>query len=399
MSIRCANPCKGCSFKNVGRMIWEAVVTTVKPIYTLPTGIIFIWSLLWAKIVVDNDLYRSQSIENITMPFTIISTTLAFILPLQAQAAVSRNKASLDNFSAFCGDVLALGWEIIAFARDEEKQTNTVSERNEKKIEDLFDILFVLPSAVKWKFRKSERLDLNELRLVKMKDGEFVTDKKLVFALDQNKIFRQGQRRGSRVNLTKKTQMFKDTRVGKDVEVLQENMLGVDLCELMFAKIYDLIAEIEASDTRKNMLTRTAERIYGAYGNMGNINSFKLPRLYEVFLFVTLGVFVSMLPFTYGMDDDKIYVLSKIGDNIMWHAFIIIYFFLGIDSVTKTIGNAFVSSSNATGFQTVGETESDTNKALHAMFAHKINLQTTISLSSLTVDDSQAKFHRRLIHY
>ena len=177
-------------------------------------------------------------------------------------------------------------------------------------------------------------------------------------------------------------------------------MLGVGLCELMFAKIYDLIAEIDASDTRKNMLTRTAERIYGSYGNIGNINSFTLPRLYDSFLRITLLVFVTLLPFSYGKDGNDIYILSQIQYNIMWHAFVIIYFFLGIDSVTKTVGDAFVSSSGATGFQTVGQTESDTNKALHAMFAHKVKLQSTISLTSLDTnfEDSQGKF-RRLIHY
>ena len=344
------------------------------------------------------DYFRNRAYDSISMPFTILTTTLAFILPLQAQAAVARNKASLDNFSAFCGDVLALGWEVIAFARDEERQTDNVSSKNQMKIEDIFDILFVIPSAVKWNYRDKDKLNLERLQLVKRKDGKPVTDPDLDFFGGEMNPLRR--RRGSRVNDMKLIQKFKDTRSGQSLIQLQDNMLGVGLCELMFAKIYDLIAEIDASDTRKNMLTRTTERIYGAYGNIGNINSFTLPKLYDRFLWVALLVFVTLLPFSYGKDGNGIYILSQIDYNIIWHAFVIIYFFLGIDSVTKTVGNAFVSSNGATGFQTVGQTESDTNKALHAMFAHKVKLQSTITLTSLDTkfDDSQAKF-RRLIHY
>lgn len=398
MSFQCKNPFEGLTFRKIGRNIWESGKTLVAPIFSLPTGFIFLWSLIWSGLVVRFDYFRNQAYESITMPFTILTTTLAFILPLQAQAAVARNKASLDNYSAFCGDVLALGWEVIAFARDEEQQTNNVSEKNKEKIEDIFDILFVIPTVVKWNFRDSDNLDIKKLDLVKKKNGKYVTDPDLDFYGGEMNPLRR--RRGSRVNNLKLVQKFKQTRSGEALMRLQDNMLGVGLCELMFAKIYDLIAEVEASDTRKNMLTRTAERIYGSYGNIGNINSFTLPKLYDSFLRITLFVFVTLLPFSYGKDGNGIYILAQIQYNIMWHTFVIIYFFLGIDSVTKTVGDAFVSSSSATGFQTVGQTESDTNKALHAMFAHKVKLQSTISLTSLDTnfEDSQGKF-RRLIHY
>jgi hypothetical protein len=398
MSFRCKNPFEGLTFRKVGRNIWDTGMILIAPIFSVPTFFIFLWSLTWSGLVVRFDYFRNQAYESITMPFTILTTTLAFILPLQAQAAVARNKASLDNYSAFCGDVLALGWEVIAFARDEEQQTNNVSEKNKEKIEDIFDILFVIPTAVKWNFRNSNKLDIDKLDLVKKKNGKYVTDPNLDFYGGEMNPLRR--RRGSRVNELKLVQKFKQTRSGQSLMRLEDNMLGVGLCELMFAKIYDLIAEVEASDTRKNMLTRTAERIYGSYGNIGNINSFTLPRLYDSFLRITLLVFVTLLPFSYGKDGNGIYILGQIQYNIMWHAFVIIYFFLGIDSVTKTVGDAFVSSSGATGFQTVGQTESNTNKALHAMFAHKVKLQTTISLTSLDAnfEDSQGKF-RRLIHY
>lgn len=399
MSFRCENPFKDLTCRNVGKTIYDYGLTMIKPIFSVPTFFIFAWSITWALIVVDNDFYRKQAVENIGMPFTIISTTLAFILPLQAQSAVARNKASLDNFSAFCGDVLALGWEIIAFARDEEKQTNTVSTKNRNKIEGIFDILFVLPTVVKWNFRDSDKLDLDKLQLVKRKDGKAVTDPDLDFTGRSGGETNPLRRRRASVSQIKLIKKFKDTESGTALKDLQVNMLGVDLPELMFAKIYDLIAELEASDTRKNMITRTTERIYGAYGNMGNINSFTLPRLYDAFLILAMAVFVTMLPFSYGKDGDGIFILSYIGSNIVWHASIVIYFFLGINYVTKTVAKAFNSSSAAVGFQTVGQTESNTNRALHAMFAHKFKLQATIPLTIDTKsDDSQGKF-RRLIHY
>ena len=195
--------------------------------------------------------------------------------------------------------------------------------------------------------------------------------------------------------MTKKKQTFLKTDVGDDIRKMQGHMFGMDLCEILFAKMYDLIAELETKgDTRKNMLTRTAERIYGSYGNMGNLDSYKLPRLYDYFQFITLLLFVSLFPFSYGKEGG-IYILDVISSNIYWHGVIVLYFFCGIHSVTKTIGNAFVTSSRAVGFQTVGAAETNTNRALHAMYAHKEDL-TNVNYAVVVDPNTVNTLHRRI---
>lgn len=380
-------------FRDVMKSIWDLILTILSPIFTLPTFFIFAWFFFWTGRTLENYWYRSAVGDSISVPFGILTSTLSFILPLQAQAAVTRNKQSLDNYSAFCGDVLALGWELLAFARDE--STGNVSPQNDRKVEDLFDLLFVLPTVIKWNFRDSEKTDLEKLYLVKRKNGTPVTDDKLVMPKYMQR--REGTRRNSIVAVTKKNQTFLKTIVGDDIKKMQGHMFGMDICEILFAKMYDLIAELETKgDTRKNMLTRTAERIYGSYGNMGNLNSYKLPRLYNYFLFVTLLLFVTLFPYSYGKEEGA-YILDIIGTNIYWHGIIVIYFFCGIDSVTKTIGNAFVSSSGATGFQTVGEAESNTNRALHAMYAHKGDLTDVNVNYAVVVDPNTVNtLHRRI---
>ncbi len=379
-------------FKDVMKSGWDLLLTILSPVFSLPTFFIFAWFFFWTSQTLDKHWYRDAVGDSIGVPFGILTTTLSFILPLQAQAAVTRNKQSLDNYSAFCGDILALGWELLAFARDE--STGDVSPQNDRKINDLFDLLFVLPTVVKLNFRDPVKLNLTKLYLVKRKNDIAVTDAKLVMPIYMQR--RVGQRRNSLVSVTKFQQKFLNTNVGDDIKKLQTHMAGMEICEILFAKMYDLIAELETKgDTRKNMLTRTAERIYGSYGNMGNLDSYKLPKLYNYFLFVTLLLFVTLFPFSYGKEN-TIYILDVIGTNIYWHGVIVIYFFCGIDSVTKTIGNAYVTSAGATGFQTVGDTETKTNRALHALYAHKEDLTGTGADYAVVVGPNVNMLHRRI---
>ena len=384
---------KEISLRNSLRSAWDLLLTILSPVFTIPTFSISCWFFFWTSQTLENYWYRDAVGDSISVPFGILTSTLSFILPLQAQAAVNRNKQSLDNYSAFCGDILALGWELLAFARDE--STGNVTVQNNRKVEDLFDLLFVLPTIVKLNFRDSRILDLEKLYLVKRKNGMPVTDAKLVMPKYMQR--REGTRRNSIVAITKKNQKFLKTNVGDDIKKMQGHMFGMDICEILFAKMYDLIAELETKgDTRKNMLTRTAERIYGSYGNMGNLDSYKLPRMYNYFLFVTLLLFVTLFPFSYGKENGA-FILDIIGTNIYWHGIVVIYFFCGIDSVTTTIGNAYVTSSGAVGFQTVGNAESNTNRALHAMYAHKEDLTNPGVNYAVVVDPNTVNtLHRRI---
>ena len=119
------------------------------------------WYTVWSFIVIDTGIH--ETVPDVSKTFNIVGATLAFILPLIAASAVSRNKEALNNYNAFCGDVLALGWEVFAYVRDEIKKE--VAQEDKQKIEDLFQICLVLPTMVKWKFR--EGLVIEKVYLIK----------------------------------------------------------------------------------------------------------------------------------------------------------------------------------------------------------------------------------------
>lgn len=291
----------------------------------------------WCIIIVQSKLY-DEDIPDMSVPFGIITATLGFILPLQMSASIGKNKDCMDNYNAFCGDVMALAWETITVARKPE---------NDSRVKQLFDIYFIFPTAVKWKFRGG--LEMKKIYLVK--HGEKPqADKKTDITVQTS-------------------QRFIDTPVGQEHSENMANM-KMDSADLLFLHVFDLISELDISDMKKNMLIRTAERVYGAYGNMGNLSGYVAPRLFTSFLNSALILYVILIPFSFD--------IAALKFNIVWQSFLVVYFFLGINIVGKKVANAFVSSKVSGGaFQTVGASETDTNASIHSIYSRRKAIATT----------------------
>ena len=138
---------------------------------------------------------------------------------------------------------------------------------------------------------------------------------------------------------------------------------GIDECDLLFAVLNKIISDFKTNgDTRKNMLQRTLERVYGSYGNMGNIQSYKLPYVYSVYLYISMFIFVMLFPLNYEPEGGELKAMNittdgdfealyskeysgvvKHGFNIIWHGNILVYFLFGFHSMTTKVGNAFKS--------------------------------------------------------
>lgn len=291
----------------------------------------------WCFIIVQTKLY-DEDIPDMSVPFGIITATLGFILPLQMSASIGKNKDCMDNYNAFCGDVMALAWETITVARKPE---------NDSRVRQLFDIYFIFPTAVKWKFRGG--LDMKKMYLAKHGEKP-IADKK-------NDI------------TVRPSQRFIDTAVGQEHTENMANM-KMDAADLLFLHVFDLISELDVSDAKKNMLIRTAERVYGAYGNMGNLSGYTPPRLFTSFLNSALVLYTVLIPFSFDIEALKL--------NIVWQSFLVVYFFLGINIVGKKVANAFVSSKKSGGaFQTVGASETDTNAAVHSIYSRRKDIAMT----------------------
>ena len=371
-----------------------------QPIINFPTAIMFVAYIVWAVIVVNYKLYEGT--PDISGPFSILATTIAVTLPLLASAAVQRNKESLFNYNAFCGDVMALGWEVLSYVRDEKR--NMVTDNNQTKIHQVYQLLMILPTAVKWKFRNNAEFDIKEIQFVK--NGK-------------TKIIRQTKKR-RRMSMTGEGNIFegeyfKDTIIGKQyVKTLikmggftvdgNKDDAGVDKCDLLFLFLFDIISEFEIDDKRKSMLTKTLERVYSSYGNMGNINDYKIPLVYETYMYIALFIFMGAFPFTYSNSGGELtnmhiegvgenvwdatanyaQTVSSVGTHgfdIIWHGVIIIYFLFGMQLMTRKVANAFVSSTAAYGYNTVGKSETATNRTMYNLYKERGLLQRNIKFA------------------
>ena len=400
-----------------------------QPFFSTPTIAIMLLYGIWSYLVIEFDLYTT--FPDVSGPFAILGSTIAVTLPLLASAAVQRNKESLFNYNAFCGDVLALGWEILSYVRD--PKDFKVSNPNALKIQQSFEICLILPTVVKWKFRDNANFNIDQVYMIKNYN----------YVLDAVKVDQKLKRRGAILELRSASSMsvkrrrlsmvnykntsgdsmgreFVDTSIGKEYRktLLQmggkiidgDSDIGIDKCDLLFVFLFDLISEFDVSDTRKNMLTRTAERVYGSYGNMGNISSYKIPLMYETYMHIAIVVFMFTFPFTYGIKDGSLVNYDVLGVNesywnampkysdsvhniadretdIVWHGLLVIYFLLGMHLMTIKVSNAFVSTVDAIGFTTVGKSESDTNTSLHNIYKKRLDLQKNMQVFSKSFND------------
>mgnify|MGYP007071974146 CR=1 FL=1 len=343
----------------------------------------------WCAIVLNTPIYETN--PDVSQTFNVVGATLAFILPLIAASAVTRNKEALNNYNAFCGDVLALGWEALAYVRDE--KNNKIDDGDKLKIKDLFQICLVLPTLVKWKFRQG--LDIEKVYMRKF--GDDMTE----FGVD-NLVYKpvegEGEFEGKFINTSVGgwfNYIFLKVAKKDQGDLVIEK--GIDECDLMFALLNKIISDFKTNgDTRKNMLQRTLERVYSSYGNMGNIDAYQLPQVYKVYLYISMFIFVGLFPLNYETKGGKLKAMNVTteGDfealysdeyssivehewNIIWHGLVLVYFLFGFNFMTTRVGNAFNSQKDSPGYTTVGQSETDVNNALQSLYKTKVDFQGT----------------------
>ena len=457
------NPCccKGCSCKN-----WSSCFNRGKDcnrkkcrtcfdldIREFPIAVFFMGLYtIWCHIVLTSGIHETT--PDVSQTFNIVGGTIAFILPLIAASAVSRNKEILNNYKAFCGDVLALGWEVLAYVREEnindkdeevdervQKLFKNDRDQDDERIQQLFEMCLVLPTMIKWKYRKG--LDIGKVWMIKNYEKTDDANKKKTKVKEGGKSRRASMlgniRSIQNINVNagdgvlynelntetielineKFGRKFTDTSTGKEFMVLYRAAAkkydsktkkvvvpGVEACDLMFAYMNKLISEFNTKgDTRKNMLTRTVERVYGSYGDMGNRESYKLPQVYNVFLYIALSIFVFLFPLNYknsGGELEAMNVTSE-GDfealyaeefsgvvkhqyNIIWHGIIVLYFLFGFHYMTTKVGSVFKSQSTSPGYSTVGEDETEVNNSLIGLYKTRKPFQTKRKLQFVTTE-------------
>ena len=213
-----------------------------------PVALVFMFLYsCWCVAVVLTGMHETT--PDVEKTFNVVGATLAFILPLIAANAVARNKEALNNYNAFCGDVLALGWEVLAYVRDE--NNNKIEDVDKKKIQDLFEVCLILPTMVKWKFR--EGLDITKVYMRKYAEKP---SKDNIENFNVNNI-ELVKTTGSSDKFEKR---FIKTSIGgwyyyllkkvSNTDINNELIIkkGIDECDLLFAMLNKIISDFKLKD-------------------------------------------------------------------------------------------------------------------------------------------------------
>ena len=283
---------------------------------------------LWTWIVVTYLVQDGNLPFEVDTVFSILTATLGFILPLQLNAALTKNHSCIDNYNAFCGDVLAFAWECVGLTRGDKLLGDKKDE-----LKQIFHILVALPALVKHHFRGT--LDMTK-----------ATSLKEVPLINKN---------GSQ------KQQELDTLYRRLILSGDKGMSEVEIC---FMKLLDYVKDFANGDqvdpVRKSLLG-TWNRVYGSWGNMSNISSYTPPTIFTYVLNVALLMYSVILPLT----------VYKQGLNAIWMVAIISYFFLGLNIAGKKVGNAFVATENADGFQNVTESQKTATKSIEQVWEER----------------------------
>lgn len=285
------------------------------PLSDLSTFLVIVAQCTWTCIFVQQKLHTRVEFDTSSV-FAILTATLGFILPLQMNAALIRNKACLDTYNAFTGDLRAFGWDVVAFHTSRNVGQN---KKSQAIISYMFDILVAMPALAKWHFRGDDSFE------------------KLT---------------------TKSNTQFRESRGGRDVMALAQKIPSMPKVESCFFKLLDYMKDMGVFKTQQQHLatTRSWERAFASWGKMGNLSSYKYPMLFTYVLNGALFLYSIILPFQFVGN----------GYHAVWMVAIVGYFFIGLHTAGTKVGNAFAEETR--GFLTVSDAQRDTTKALNSIW-------------------------------
>jgi hypothetical protein len=270
----------------------------------------------------------------------VLTGALTFLLSMTLSGALGKNAACLNNYNAFTGDLMAYGWDIIAF-------TKTDTGKNaEEDIEKIFEILVAMPAICKHSFRGTVELEYSTT-VERNSSGNFKRGVKC--------LSKPGGKAVKKIMTTG----------GID---------GMNAVEACFYKLLDYQHDLGEGKVSQGAATKSWERAYGSYGNMGNLNAYKPPSLFTFVLNLALYMYIILIPFT----------LKSQQLNAIWQTGLIAYFFIGLNVAGAKVGNAFASN-KAGSFQTVSEPQKQATKSIEQIFRTVDIVQEAPSYAEVSV--------------
>lgn len=279
---------------------------------------------VWTAIVIDTGIGFPDSfpVEDINVLSAVLAGTLGFLLPLYLSNAIEKNRSGITLYEAYCGDVVALAWEVASYG-DEVKPVKDSAEAARIQLEgdlsqsddnagykelrrQLFDIMREMPMVIKHVFR--DDFDYSKIETANV--GEQM---RRVIKGDNDPI---------------EAMMFLLVmRLRRIPSVSKRN--GGDILQIMMKKWND---------------------IYSSYGTTSSLITYKEPLLFQYVLYTAMTFYILLLPFTFSKTDNW---------NNVWLSGLVIYFFISLNSAGKLMQNPFISLKTEV-FATVSETSRNT---------------------------------------
>ena len=275
------------------------------PMHNWVDPLLIVAAVSWASIVVAADITIDVNSDDQGILTGVLTGTLGFLLPLYLSTCIDKNKKGIELYDAFCGDVIALAWEVASYGDERKKGDVDMCDAGDSKSwkkykEDVFDILEAAPDILKHVFR-----------------GDFDYGK------IGNKYVRDALRKI-------------DRPVKLEGECIDADSAPVEaMMFLLVTKLRNIPVKKDKGHVLEIIMKKWND-VYSSYGTTDSLISYQEPLLFSYVLYTAMIIYVIFLPFGF----------SGNSWNNVWITGIVIYFFISLNSAGVLLQNPFKSISN-----------------------------------------------------
>jgi hypothetical protein len=314
---------------------------------------IVIASVVWSIVVVSLDLSIDVPSDDQGTLTSVLTGTLGFLLPLYLSTCIDKNKRGIELYDAFCGDVIALAWEVASYGDERKKGEMDMCDEGDSKAwktykKEVFDILEAAPDILKHVFR-----------------GDFQ------YKEIKNKYVGKALKKIDRpVDLS----LGKVQKEDPFYECIDADAAPIE------ATMFLLVTKIRAIPVDNNkghlleIMMKKWNDIYSSYGTAASLIQYKEPLLFSYVLYTAMIIYVVFLPFGF----------SENSWNNVWIVGIVIYFFISLNSAGVLLQNPFKSiDSDLTIFQTVSGASKNTRCIIRKIEYYGVRKECSYSARTL----------------
>lgn len=300
--------------------------------------LIIVGAVLWAIIVASAEIESPFNSDDLNSLNGVLTGTLGFLLPLYLSTCIDKNKKGIELYDAFCGDVLALAWEVATYGDQMSKDGDgpDLCDAGDTWLglkNDIFNVLEIMPDAIKHVFRN----DFQYHYLVRNKNGKSQNSDGTWEIFDKT------------VNAIKIIDTEMTDSLDDSDECADESDSPIE------AIMFYLVIQIRKIPVQReryiSIMMKKWNDIYSSYGTTASLINYQEPMLFSFVLYTAMLLYVLILPFTF-VEEGSMKILFT---------GLIIYFFLSLNSAGKLLQNPFRSLSHDLHvFETVSATAENT---------------------------------------